>query len=325
MLGNLHPEEVAGRIAVLRIDTAVPPKAADGLRDEKLKTALASLDFLLSAKARVAVLCHHHSMDCSVEAHNAAGQRLSHLLGKPVEVLDDCRGPHVREKVERIAEGQALLLGNLSLEPAEESNDPLFARFLADLGDLYCNEAFSLAQDVRASTVGAVTMAAQAVAGLEFERMLSLLSKTLDHPKRPFLVIIGGKLSVDKLLLVECLTLRSDVDTIMIGGEVSLAFLKAEGRSTGAASVPKECVQIASRMLARSSNADRLVLPQDFIPVDIRKLEDYGLDAGPLGGNRSSPLLGDIGFRTRRSWTARLSSARTILWYGPLGLCEIPA
>src|ERR1700676_627528 len=201
-LGQLNVEDLAGQTVVMRIDAAVPANAHEALRDVKLKTALASLDLLLSSKARVALLCHTDAGLHNIEAQRDTCQRLAFLLGKPIQVLDECRGPEVTETAARLRHGEVRMLGNLSLESEEEANSPRLARYLADLGDLYCNEAFSLAHEVRTSTLGAVKMAQRPVAGLDCERTLNLLRNTLDHPQRPFLTVIGGELSIANLLLL---------------------------------------------------------------------------------------------------------------------------
>jgi phosphoglycerate kinase len=324
-LGQLNADDLAGQTVLMRIDAAVPANAHEALRDVKLKTALASLDLLLSSKARVALLCHTDAGLHNIEAQRDTCQRLAFLLGKPIQVLDECRGPEVTETVARLRHGEVCMLGNLSLEPEEEANSPRLARYLADLGDLYCNEAFSLAHEVRASTRGAVKMAQRPVAGLDFERTLNLLRNTFDHPQRPFLTVIGGELSIANLLLLESISYRADADMILVGGEVSLAFLKADGRATGAAIVTDEAAEIAARIVSRLRDANHLFLPRDFVPAELRELEEAGLNRGNFDSNHSTQVLGDIGDQTRRIWSEMLGPARTILWHGPLGLCEFPA
>ena len=244
------------------------------------------------------------------------------------------RGAEVRHAVGRLRDGEALMLGNLAIEPAEQENEPEFARFLADLCDVYCDEAFSLAHEVRASTVGVASMARLAVAGFEFERAREILDAVLDRPARPFLAAFGGSLSIAELLLLESIAARADVT--LLGGEVCLAFLKAAGASIGAAAVPDEAVAIADRILADGRTWNRTMLvPRDFMTVDST---DPGLagrslregytsaslrytDADSLG---PTDIAADIGIDTRRSWGEQLASARTVFWHGPLGICESP-
>src|ERR1700730_5918399 len=213
-LGQMDAEELTGKTVVLRIDGSLPAYAAPKLWDERLKAALPSLDLLISAEARVVLLSHIEVPDgesSGVEAQRATCQRMGFLLGSPIGVVDGARGANVAEAVAGLGAGEALMLGNLALEPAEEDNEPEFARYLADLCDVYCNEAFPLAPQVRASTIGAPMMARQAVAGLEFQGMVRMLDSTRDNLIRPFLTVFGGALSIDRLLLLESIVARADI------------------------------------------------------------------------------------------------------------------
>jgi phosphoglycerate kinase len=335
-LRQMDAEELTGKTVVLRIDGSLPAYAAPKLWDERLKAALPSLDLLISAKARVVLLSHIEVPDgesSGVEAQRATCQRMGFLLGSPIGVVDGARGANVAEAVAGLGAGEALMLGNLALEPAEEDNEPEFARYLADLCDVYCNEAFPLAHQVRASTVGAVRRARQAVAGLEFKRELEIAAASLDNPRRPFLAVFGGSLSIDRLLLLEAIAARADV--VLVGGEVCLAFLKAEGLPTGATPVPEEAAEVAARVLCEVRNSGRvLLLPEDFVIAAAREVRRPGnLDPSvwPGGGPfhlsdeiGTTEIAGDIGIDTLRRWSEQLGSARTVLWHGPLGLCEFP-
>jgi phosphoglycerate kinase len=332
---DLDARELAGRVVALRIDGSVPPDAAQEVADNKLEPALATLRLLTAANARVLLLSHVNADGSDADRQQGdVCHRLSVLFGRPIRLLHQCRGAEVRQAIGRLRDGEVLMLGNLAIDPAEQENEPEFARFLADLCDVYCDEAFSLAHEVRASTVGAASMARMAVAGVEFERACEILNAVLGRPTRPFLAALGGSLSIDRLLLLESIASRADV--ILLGGEICLPFLKAAGRSTGAAAVADEAVAIAHRIMDDANTWGRfLFTPRDFVTVDIT---DRELAGKPLrDGNRPSAMrytdadsLGltdlpaDIGPDTRHSWAEQLGSARTVLWHGPLGICESP-
>ena len=220
--------ELNGKIVLLRIEDPRPAARS--------RSALSTLEYLLSAKASIAILSHVDATgrDSKIEENHKLADWLSQILHMPIPVLDDCRGP-IADAVATLKAGEALLLGNLALEAAEATNALEFSRFLAGLCDIYCNEAFGISHEVRASTVGAAMLARQSVAGLCFDSTLRTLSEILDAPARPFLAIFGGIRSTSKLLLMSEIASRADV--VLLGGEMCLPFLAAEGRSVGGARI----------------------------------------------------------------------------------------
>jgi 3-phosphoglycerate kinase/nucleotide-binding universal stress UspA family protein len=339
-LRDLRPQELAGRILLVRIDAAVPIGVDERFWNEKFDPVLPTLDYSLSAGASVLILSHVRAADerSAAEAQRAIGRHLALLLAKPVNVLDECCGSAVTESIASLKRGAALLSGNLELEPGERQNQPELARFLAGVCDFYCNEAFPLAHEVRASTVGVARLARRSLAGLDFERQASTVALTLDHPAHPFMAIFGGSLSLNKLLLLESISSRADV--VLIGGEVSLAFLAADGFPTGAVQVDEELAEAASQILRSMRSSEReLLYPQDFVLIEAQELArlgltkdaiwDPGFNPGSLPASLESRIgpsevACDIGIRTRSAWSERLSPARTIFWHGPLGICELP-
>lgn len=335
-LGQMKPGDLAGKLVGLRIDCDVSLSAAREIVDGKLAISLSTLRRLLSAKARVALLSHAEAaLDEANQVQGAACRRLSDLLGASIPFVHQVRGKEVRDAVERLNDGEALMLGNLAHEPAEAENASGFARYLTDLFDVYCDEAFSLAHDVRASTVRAVSMARVGVAGLDFERAYDILSSILRQPTRPFLAVFGGAISVEHMLLIESIAARADV--VLVGGEVCLPFLKAAGSPTGSSPIPDEATAIARRILDTTrARACPVIGPRDFVTVDsadpslsLRSLCDgyppancHLTDAGDL---HQGQIAVDIGVDTRWSWGEQLATARTVFWHGPLGICESPA
>ena len=183
-------------------------------------------------------------------------------------------------------------------------------------------EAFSLAHQVSASTVGAPAAARLAVAGVQFERIFEDLRAILSDPERPLVAILGGALSLNKLLLAERIAARAD--TVLVGGELALAFHKAEGLPVGAASVPDVAAEAAARVL-RDMKA-KLLTPQDYLTADARGAGrdiSASLFEEEADSLRPEHLAVDIGIHTRRSWSECLPPSRTVLWHGPLGICEV--
>lgn len=322
-LTELNPRDLAGKIACVRVDGA-SPKAAPELTDFKIRSLLPSLEMLASAGARTVLLSHFEHREFpsnQLATQQLFCRQLALHSGVPIRLLDRFSQTGARQAVENLNEGEALLIANLANEPAEKENRPEFARFLAGLCDIYCMEAFSVAHEVTASTVGAPAAARLAVAGVQFERIFEDLTSILSAPERPLVAILGGALSLNRLLLVERIAARAD--TVLVGGELALAFHKAQGLPVGAASVPDAAAEAAARVL-RGTKA-KLLAPQDYLTVDAR---GGGRDiSAPLFEEEADSLMPehlavDIGSHTQRSWSEYLPPSRTLLWHGPLGICE---
>src|SRR5687767_8024352 len=210
--------EVRGRRVLVRVDFNVPLDGEKITDDTRIRAALPTIRFLVEGGARVILMTHLGRPDGKVVAGlrlAPVGAHLSALLGRPVAMTPDCVGPEVRQAVDRLGEGEVLLLENLRFHPEEEDNDADFARELAALGDLYVNDAFGTAHRAHASTEG-VTHYLPAVAGLLMERELSVLGRALLRPERPFVAVIGGKKVSDKIGVLNNLIQRAD--GLLIGG-----------------------------------------------------------------------------------------------------------
>jgi phosphoglycerate kinase len=325
-LAELHATDLAGRIACLRMD-GISLQSGRELADFKVRCVLPSLEMLASAQARTVLLTHVDHTESSsdeLQGQQVICRQLAFLSGRPVRLIDQHSEMGIREAVIDLREGEALMLGHLASEPAEKENRPDFARFLAGLCDIYCVEAFSQAHEVSASTVSAPAIARAAVAGVEFQRIFETLSAVLDDPSRPLLAVLGGGLSLDKLLLLERIAGRADV--VLIGGEVALAFQKAEGMPIGAASVSDVAAEAAGHILSlvRDSKT-KLLTPEDYVTANAgsagRDISEilFSEDADSLNPDH---LVVDIGNRTRHIWSEQLPPSRTILWHAPVSMCE---
>ncbi len=321
--------QLNGKIVLLRIEDLRP--AAMSL------SSLSTLEYLLSAKASIAILSYVDATgrDSQIEENHKFADWLSQIIHIPIAVLDDCRG-RVADAVAALKAGEALLLGNLALEAAEPTNMLEFSRLLAGLCDIYCNEAFGISHEVRASTFGVAMLARQSVAGLCFESTLRSLSEILDAPARPFLAIFGGILTTSKLLLMSEIASRADV--VLLGGEMCLPFLAAEGRSIGGARTSDNEIAFAARVCAQMRESKRtLLLPEDFVVAQATHIErlrgearassEYAVPVRHISTRETvrieeSEMPADIGIRTQLIWSEHFASARTILWHGPLGITE---
>ena len=317
---------VEGKRVLVRVDFNVPLDAQQQITDDtRVKAALPTIRYLLDHGAAVILMSHlGRPKGQPVESMRLTpiARRLSDLLGLPVQMAPDCIGPQVVSMVQKLQPGQLLLLENLRFHKEEEQNDPDFARQLADLGEIYVNDAFGTAHRAHASTEG-VTRYLPGVAGFLMEKEINFLGAALEHPKHPFAAIIGGAKVSDKITVLE--RLISMVDVLLIGGGMANTFLKAEGYEIGDSLVENEKLDVARDLLARARQRKlALVLPGDVVIAD-----RFAADADHKTVSASAVPPGwrilDIGERTIAAFREQLASAQTIIWNGTLGVAEMPA
>ncbi|MBA2334843.1 MAG: phosphoglycerate kinase [Blastocatellia bacterium] len=233
----------------------------------------------------------------------------------------DSIGEDVEAKVDALQEGQVLLLENLRLHAEEESNEEHFAKQLAELADVYVNDAFGTAHRAHASTEGITHFVDDCLAGLLMERELEFLGKALNNPERPFVAILGGAKVSDKIPVIESLIHRK-VDKLLIGGAMAYTFFKAQGFTVGKSLVEDEMMPNALEIIENADTADvELILPTDHKVVD---------SYDPLNSAKVIPiaftnsgLVGlDIGPETMEIFKQALEGAKTIVWNGPMGMFE---
>ncbi len=238
-----------------------------------------------------------------------------------VEFANDCIGDEVKEKVNNLKEGEILLLENLRLHAGEEKNDAEFAKQLAELADVYVNDAFGTAHRAHASTEGITHYVDDCVAGLLMEKELNFLSKALNNPERPFVAILGGAKVSDKIPVIKSLIERK-VDKLLIGGAMAYTFFKAKGYTIGKSLVEDEMMPTALEVEKQAEEAGvELILPTDHQVVDSYE---------PLTSRKTIPvdftntgLVGlDIGEETQTIFKRALEGAKTIVWNGPMGMFE---
>ncbi|MEO7146242.1 MAG: phosphoglycerate kinase, partial [Bryobacteraceae bacterium] len=213
--------------------------------------------------------------------------------------------------------GEVLLLENLRFHAGEEKNDEAFARQLAALCDVYVNDAFGSAHRAHASTVGMIQFVPHTAAGLLMNKELEYLTKATKTPERPCIAILGGAKVSDKIEVIE--NLRKFVDRLLIGGAMAYTFLKAQGLPTGKSLVEDDKVELAKRLLAESG--DKLMLPLDHVvAAELKEGAEFQIvETIPDG-----MMALDIGPKTIEAFSKAISSAKTIIWNGPMGVFEKP-
>ena len=336
--------DVKGKRVFIRVDYNVPLEEKDGkmvITDAtRIVETLPTLKLLIEKGARIVLTAHLGRPKGKREATMSLAPvavKLSELLGKPVGFIDDCIGEKVEAGVAALQDGELVLLENVRYYNEEEANDPAFAAKLAKVADLYVNDAFGAAHRAHASTEGVARLVAarggKAAAGLLMERELKFLGDELDHPVRPFVVILGGAKVSDKIKVID--RLLEKADTILIGGAMAYTFKLAHGEKTGKSLVEPDHKQTAldAETKAKKLNVN-FQLPTDTIigtPVDTGKLNKKGkpvydfVDIKTIKGEIPDQAEGfSIGEETAANYAKIIASAKTILWNGPMGMFEDP-
>lgn len=307
---------------LVRVDYNVPLDGARVTDDTRITASLPTLQYLLEQGAALVLMSHLGRPKGKVKPEASlkpAAERLSELLGRPVKMAPDCVGEETLALKQALQPGEILMLENLRFHPEEEGNDSAFARKLAEGCDCYVNDAFGAAHRAHASTA-AVASHLPAVAGLLMERELRELGNLLAQPERPFVAILGGAKVGDKIAVLEALVDKAD--TILIGGGMSFTFLKARGKEIGKSLL--DDVEQAKKIEQAAKERDtQLLLPVDVVvAAEIKagvETQVVSVDAIP------ADLMGlDIGPETAKQFVAKIKSARTIFWNGPMGVFETP-
>ncbi|MEW6731644.1 MAG: phosphoglycerate kinase [Acidobacteriota bacterium] len=328
---NKLPISLCGKRVFLRIDLEGLSEAKQIFIDDiKLCKSLPTIKYLVDAGARVIIGTHiGTSTDRPSEALRLGpiAVRLSQLLNKPVRKLDAVVGVEILSTIANMQNGDVVMLENLFYHSGEISNDAEFARELAQLADIYCNDAFALADRALASTIGIVRYLRPAVAGLAMEHEILMCETILERAKPPLTAIIAGARVEEKLYLLE--KLLPKLDRLFIGGALAFPFLKVKGEKVGAAPIDKELLPLIEKFLRQAEKQVEIILPQDFIVVNAE--EYYGLRRSSIPVARrvlsteilSSDLPLDVGAWTINQLEELIESAGTVIWNGPLGVCEI--
>jgi len=326
MKKSIRDIEVTGKRVLVRVDFNVPldPKTNEIMDDSRIIAALPTIWYLIEYRARVILCSHLGRPDGQIVPSlrmTPIAERLSQLTNLPIYTVSDCIGPKVTRAVEKLKNGDALLLENLRFHPEEEANDPAFAKALAELADIYVDDAFGTAHRAHASTYG-VAKYLPAYAGLLLEKELRVLGNLLTNAQHPFAALLGGAKVSDKIKLLN--NMLDKVDILAIGGGMAATFLKAQNFGVGLSSVEEDKKDLANQLIAaaKKNNVD-LLLPRDVIVADaINDLARYSI--APVSMIPANKYIVDIGPQTIELFTEKLKSCRTVFWNGPMGVYEIP-
>jgi phosphoglycerate kinase len=318
---SVRDVEVGGRRVLVRVDFNVPLASGAVADDMRIRAALPTIELLRERGAALVLASHLGRPGGRVVPElslQPVGERLAELLGTEVTQAPAVVGGEVETMARGLGPGDVLLLENTRFEPGETENDTRLAEGLAELGDLFVNDAFGAAHRAHASTEG-VAQFLPGYAGLLLEREVIELTRVVESPQRPLVVVLGGAKVSDKVAVID--RFLDVADRILIGGAMAFGFFRAQGVAVGDSLV--EGVELAGEALEKARDSDcELVLPVDLelgreFDADTERRQSSGVEV-PDG------WMGlDIGPRTAALYAAAIADAGTVLWNGPMGAFEM--
>jgi len=320
---SVRDADVAGKRALVRVDFNVPLSDGGVADDTRIRAALPTIELLRERGAALVLASHlgrpkgKHDPRLSLRP---VGERLAELLGADVVQAPAVVGDEVEAMASKLSGGEAMLLENLRFEPGETENDAALAERLAALGDLYVNDAFGAAHRAHASTEG-VAHRLPGYAGLLLEREVTELTRVVESPARPLVVVLGGAKVSDKVGVID--RFLEVADRILIGGAMCFSFFRARGIATGDSLVEEEGVELAEEALRRAESSDcELMLPVDLV---LGRSFDAGTERRDSDGVEvPDGWMGlDVGPRTAAAYAEAIGAAGTALWNGPMGAFEL--
>lgn len=309
---------------LVRVDFNVSLDEEGKIRDDtRIRAVLPTIKYILEEGASLILLSHLGRPGGKVVEKlrlNPVARRLEELIGRPVLKMDECVGNRVRQTTRGTKPGDIVLLENTRFHKEESQNNPEFARKLADLADLFVNDAFGAAHRAHASTVG-VTRFLPAAAGLLMQKELEMLGELLTNPRSPFVAILGGAKISDKIAILH--NFLKKCQDILVGGGMAYTFLKAEGAQVGRSLVEEEKIEEAREILKEASGEGcHIHLPLDHL-IAREAREGVGVKVVDRGEIPPDYISLDIGPRTIELFSGIIREARTIFWNGPLGMFEL--
>jgi phosphoglycerate kinase len=312
--------DLNGKIVFIRVDFNVP-LSADGKEitsDKRIRASLPTIQYALDKNAGVVLASHLGRPKGKPRPEislKPVAARLQELLGRPVTMAPDSVGAETLALKPK--PGQVVLLENLRFHAEEEANAPAFAKELAELADIYVNDAFGSAHRAHASTVGIVSYLPVAAAGLLMDKEIGWLTRATKNPERPCIALLGGAKVSDKIEVIE--NLIKVVDKLLIGGAMAYTFMRAKGQGTGKSLVEEDKIDLAKELL--STSGEKLQFPVDHVLVREIKPGAANEVATEIGADQIGV---DIGPKTVEEFSKVIGGAKTIIWNGPMGIFEMP-
>lgn len=315
--------DLKGKKVLCRVDFNVPLQNGKITDETRINAALPTIKYLREAGAKVILITHLGRPKGEVVKElslTPVAKRLSNILGEKVKKTDSVYGPEVTDEIAKLENGDLLLLENVRFEAGEEKNDPALIEKLAEMADVYVNDAFGTAHRAHASTAG-VASKLPAVAGFLMEKEIKILGQALDHPERPFTAIIGGSKVKDKINVID--NLLDKVDNILIGGGLAYTFLKAQGYEIGNSLVEEDKLDLAKGFIEKAKKKNvEFILQTDVVVADAFS-KDANYKTVAVDKIESGWMGLDIGPESCELYEKVILESKLIVWNGPMGVFEM--
>ena len=317
--------DLKGKKVFVRCDFNVPMNEEREITDNtRIVAALPTIKYLLEQKCKIILASHLGRPKGEVKPEYSlapVAKELSRLLNKEVIMAKDVIGPDATEKAKNLKEGEILLLENVRFHREETDNDPEFSKKLAEMAEIFVNDAFGTAHRAHSSTTG-IANYLPAVSGFLIEKELKFLGDALNNPERPFVAILGGAKVSDKIGVID--SLLEKVDTLILGGGTAYTFFKAQGYEVGKSLCELDKLELAKELMEKAKTKGVKLM----LPVDTKIGKEFKEDTESKTVKYTEIPADwegfDIGKETIKMFTEELKKAKTVVWNGPLGLFEFP-
>jgi len=318
--------ELKGKRVLVRVDFNVPLNENQEITDDaRITAALPTINKIIEDGGKAILMSHlgrpkgQRKDEFSLKP---VAVRLGELVDTNVKFADDCIGDQVKAIVDKMNDSEVLLLENLRFHSEEEKNNSDFAKQLAELGDVYVNDAFGSAHRAHASTEGITKFIDTCAAGYLMQKELDYLGKAIADPQRPFTAILGGAKISGKIDVIE--NLLPKVDNLIIGGGMGYTFFKAKGYEIGTSLLEEDKIDLAKQIIDKAENAEAKFL----LPVDIKVADEFNNDSPAEFYDADKMPAGkmglDIGPKTIELFAKIIKESKTVVWNGPMGVFEFP-
>ncbi len=324
-MNSIDQIDISGKRVLMRVDFNVPVDAGGNVTDTtRIKAHLRTIRYCMEKGSKLVLISH---------MGRPKGQRvdkltlrpcaaiLAGLLGKEVPFVDDCIGESAQNAVAAMKPGDVILLENLRFHIGDEKNDPEFARQLAQLADVYIDDAFAVAHRKAASNSAITEAVKTCAAGFLLKDEIDYFNKAMKDPQRPLAAIIGGAKVSDKIGVLE--NLIDTVNMLIIGGGMAFTFLKAMGKEIGKSICEPDMLDKAKSIMEKAGSKNvKILLPVDCIVAD-KAEADARVEACPVDSIPADWMGLDIGPETQKIFGSAVRDAKTIVWNGPMGMFEL--